>query len=106
MLLQMNLILRFSTENIDFFVHRLPPEALTFKLMFKMELVQVVFGGGGGWVMTTKAVNPYDERLDGTTYINIIKNHTFKKNFKQNDRWYYIQATVSCHKSAFAMKWF
>ena len=42
--------------------------------------------------MMAKGADPlvfYDERLDGPTYINIIKNSLLsyiKKSFKQNDR--------------------
>ena len=62
--------------------------------------------------MTAKGVASlvfYDGRLDGSIYINIIRNHLLsyiEKSFKQNDRWYYVQDNAPCHKSAFAMKCF
>ena len=58
-------------------------------------------------MMTAEGVGPlvfYDERLDGLTYIDVIKNQKIKRSFKQNDRWYYVQDNAPCHKSVLAMK--
>jgi len=62
--------------------------------------------------MTAKGVGPlvfYDGRMNGQTYINIIKSQLLpyiKQNFKENDTWYYVQDNTPCRKSAFTINWF
>jgi hypothetical protein len=50
--------------------------------------------------MTAKGVGPlvfYDGRMNGQTYINIIKSQLLpyiKQNFKENDTWYIMYKTI------------
>ena len=85
------------------FVRRLPSEAdAPFNFQPR---VQSENGSISAWrVMTAQGVGLlvfYDGRLDGPTYINIIKSHLLsciKKDFKQNNRWYCVQDNAPCHK--------
>ena len=93
------------------YVRRFPSEAN------KPFCFQPRIQGGGGSIsvwgaMTAKGVGPlvfYDGRINSRSYINIIKPVLLpyiKNNFKDYDKYYFVQDNASCHNSRFTMNWF